>query len=98
MSRCYFTPEARSNLQHIHDYIAQDSPANALSFVNLLEGQCERLAEGPFIGIERPEFGLDIRSFVVPGTRYMIFYRPTIGGVEVLYIAHGSRDLRRLFE
>ncbi len=37
MSRCVFTFDARANLQQIHDYIAQDSPSNALRFVSRLE-------------------------------------------------------------
>ena len=77
MSRCVFSLEARADLLHIHDYIAQDSPANALLFVDRLEEQCLRLADYPWIGVAHPEFGSDHRSFVVPGTRYLIIYRPT---------------------
>ena len=98
MSRCVFTTEARANLRLINDYIAQDSPSAALRFINLLEDQCGRLGESPLIGVARPEFGPNFRSFAVPGTRYVIFYRPATDGVEVLYVAHGSRDLMRLFE
>ena len=98
MSRCDFTPEAQANLTDIHNYIASDSPSHALRFINLLENQCGRLADNPHIGIARPEFGPNFRSFVVPGTRYIVFYRPTAEGVEILHVAHGSRDLRRLFE
>jgi toxin ParE1/3/4 len=98
VSRCVFSLEARADLLHIHDYIAQDSPANALLFVDRLEEQCLRLADYPWIGVARPEFGSDHRSFVVPGTRYLIIYRPTGDGVEVVHVRHGSQDLRRLFE
>ena len=98
MSRCVFTLEARADLRQIHDYIAQGSTANALRFVDWLEEHCTRLADHPRMGIARPEFGPDHRSFVVPGTRYIIIYRPTGNGVEIIHVRHGSQDLRRLFE
>ena len=98
MSRCVFTLEARADLRQIHDYIAQGSPANALRFVDRLEEHCTRLADHPRMGIARPEFGPDHRSFFVPGTRYVIIYRPTSNGVEIIHVRHGSQDLRRLFE
>lgn len=67
MSRCVFTLEARADLLQIHDYIAEGSPANALRFVDRLEEQCVRLVDHPRMGIARPEFGPDHRSFIVPG-------------------------------
>ena len=97
MSVCLFTPEARADFQQIHDYIAQNSPANALRFIDQLEERCLLLADYPYIGIARPEFGANHRSFVVPGTRYIIIYRPIDDGVEILHVRHGSQNLRRLF-
>ncbi len=97
MSRCVFTIEARADLQHIHDYIAGDNPRNALRFIDRLEEQCRRLAAQPFIGVARPELDPHCRSFVVPGTRYLIIYRPMSDGVEILHVRHGSMELRRLF-
>ena len=98
MSRCVFSLQARADLLHVYDYIAQESPTDALLFVDRLEGQCLRLADHPWIGVARPEFGPEHRSYVVSGTRYLIIYRPTSGGVEILHVRHGSQDLRRLFE
>ena len=98
MSHCVFSLEARADLQNIHSYIAQDSPRSALRLIDRLEEQCLRLADQPRMGVARPEFGPEHRSFAVPGTRYIIIYRPMSGGVEIIHIRHGSRDLRRLFE
>ena len=98
MSVCLFTPQARADLRQIHDYIAQDSPANALRFIERLEGRCFFLADYPYIGVSRPEFGANHRSFVVPGTRYIIVYRPIADGVEIIHVRHGSQDIRRLFQ
>ena len=98
MNRCVFTPQAREDLQQIHDYIAGNSPTNALRFVGRLEESCLRLADHPYMGIARPEFGPELRSFVVSGTRYVIIYRPIDDGVVIIHVRHGSQDLIRLFE
>ena len=98
MSRCVFTLQARADLQQIHDYIAQNSPANALRFVDRLEESCLRLGDHPYMGPSRPEFGSHHRSFVVPGTRFVIIYRPMDDGVVIIHVRHGSQDLIRLFE
>lgn len=97
MSRCEFSPQARADLLLIHDHIAEDSPPNALRFVNRLEQQCYRLADYPFMGRARPEFGSDYRSFTAPGTRYIIIYRPIEDGVQILHVREGSQNLHRLF-
>ena len=57
MSRCYILPTARTDLQQVHDYIAEHSPANALRFVQRLEDRCFLLAENPYIGIARLDLG-----------------------------------------
>ena len=98
MSRCEFTPDARVDLQQIHDFIAQNSPRNALRFVDRLEDQCHRLADHPYLGVARPEFGSTHRSFTVPRTRYIIIYSPIDDGVEILHVSQGSQDLQRFFE
>ncbi len=98
MSHCVFSHEARDDLQHIHSYIAQDNPGSALRLIDRLEEQCLLLADQPRMGVARPEFGPEHRSFAAPGTRYIIIYRPMSGGVEILHVRHGSRDLRLLFD
>lgn len=98
MSVCQFTPQARDDLQQIYDYIAQSSPANALGLIERIEERCLLLADYPYIGIARTEFGASHRSFAVPGTRYIIVYRPIDDGVEIIHVRHGSQDLHRLFQ
>jgi plasmid stabilization system protein ParE len=99
MSRCEFTPSARDDLQDIHDYIADDSPSNALRLLDRIESQCHRLAEQTFMGVARPEFNRpNLRSFVVRNTPYIIFDYPAVDGVQIAYIRHGSRNLADLFE
>ena len=98
MSRCDILPTARSDLHRIHNYIAEYSPANAIRFVQRLEDRCYLLAENPYIGIARLDLGENCRSFVVPGTGYIIVYQPLQNGVEIIHVRHGSQNLRRLFQ
>ena len=49
----------------------------------------------PGIGRPRAELQADLRSF--PVGRYVLFYRPIKGGIEVARVLHGMRDLDRIF-
>ena len=42
-----FTPLASSDLEAIGDYIAQDNPARAYSFVLEIRKQCRKIASAP---------------------------------------------------
>lgn len=88
-----FTGRARNDLYEISAFIARSSPVNAARFIAKLEGHCWLLASHPLIGQLRDELAPDLRSF--PVEKYLIFFRPTTGGAEVLRIIHGARDLRQ---
>jgi toxin ParE1/3/4 len=47
------------------------------------------LAEHPRMGRRRPEFGRDVRSFVVE--KHVIYYRPE-KELLIARVLHGSRD------
>jgi toxin ParE1/3/4 len=49
-----FTPLAEADLEQIGDYIAQDSPRRALSFIRELRDQCRKIAAAPLSYRERP--------------------------------------------
>ena len=97
MSHFDLTHDAREDLRQIHDYIAQYNYDNALRLVGRIEERFELLADYPYLGVARPEFGATQRSFVVPGTDYVIIYRPIEDGVEILHVRHGSQNLHSLF-
>ena len=98
MSHFDLTHGAREELHQIHDYIAQFEYESALRLIRRIEERFELLADYPYLGVARPEFGATHRSFVVDGTDYIIIYRPVVDGVDILHIRHGSQDLRRLFD
>ena len=61
----------------------------------MVEERCDTLAENPSMGRSRPEYGRGIRSF--PIGNYVVFYRPTEEGVDVVRVVHGARDFTTMF-
>lgn len=86
-----FTLAARSDLQAIGDWIAQDNPARAVSFIDELEKHCQKLTTMPqvhptLLGHENS----DIRKSV--HGRYLIFYRAASDALEILHILHSAQE------
>ena len=92
-----FTLEAEDDLDEIEDYISQDNPRATGRLLRRLREVCLALVEQPYMGIARPEFGSNHRSFVVSSTRYVIIYRPIDDGAEIIHVRQGSQNLLRLF-
>jgi toxin ParE1/3/4 len=95
-------PRALADLREQRDYIAQDSVTAAERFLSAAEEAFERLAEMPGTGVVRavrnPRLGR-IRQWPISGfERYLIFYRETAAGIEVVRVLHGARDIRRILE
>lgn len=89
-------PRALADLAEIWDYIADDSEERADAFIDLLDRKIHALARQPSIGRAREELAEGLRSF--PVDRYIIFYRPTPKGIEIIRVLHGARDLEPLFQ
>ena len=87
---------AKSDLQEIWLYIAQDSPDVADKFVRFLVSRFPLLASMPEMGRSRDDLASHLRSF--PVKSYVIFYRPADIGVEIVRVLHGARDFPPLFE
>ena len=90
------TPAAERDLAAIGDFIAQDDPVRAESFIDELVDRCAGLAAFP----ER--FPL-VNRYSSSGVRrclhgrYLIFYRMEPELVRVLHILHGATDYEALF-
>jgi len=91
MSRYRLSRQAGADLDDIWLYIASDSLAAADRFVDELIGKFQTLATQPGIGRTREELGESLRSF--PVGNYVIFYRPTNGGVDIVRVLSGFRDV-----
>jgi len=95
MPELTISPEAHQDLLDIWLYIAEDSTINADHFLDKLHAKATNLTEHTEMGIDRPELAKDLRSF--PVDRYVLYYRPVIGGIELVRVLHGSRDSQSLF-
>ena len=95
--RLTFSPVAATDLNHIHDYIAQDNPTRAVSFVTELERKCAAAAAGPHRYPLRADIHPGLRMIV--HRRYLIFFTiaDAAGAVRIERILHSARDLTALF-
>jgi toxin ParE1/3/4 len=96
MARVQRTERAEQDLEAILDYLDDHSPAAADRFARTFKEKTEALARMPEMGRSREELAPSLRSFTAGN--YLILYRPTPNGIEVVRVAHGSRDLPSLFD
>lgn len=87
-----FTPLARNDLKAIRDF-ALGKPEAASQYMSILKQNCQRLADFPLMGVQRPEYhGL----YNFPVDDYLIFYRPFPARIEAICVIHSSRDIEPL--
>lgn len=88
---------ALDDLTAIGDFIAQDNPARARSFVHELVARAKRIADQPRAAPLRPEIGENVRV-VVTGAYLILYTHRDNGTVLVERVVHGARDLEGLDE
>ena len=96
MSEVRISDAARSDLEEIWIYIARDNPDAADRLIRAVVARFPKLAATPGIGWQREELSPRLRSF--PVGNYVIFYRPTKDGIEIVRVLHGARDFPPLFD
>lgn len=87
----YLAGEAEHDLERIGDYIAQDSPKRALSFVRELRQKCLSLTNMPLAFPLVPRYerhGIRRRAY----GNYLIFYQIESDRIVVLHVLHGAMD------
>jgi toxin ParE1/3/4 len=90
MARPRFTPAAFYDLEEIVSYLGARNPSAATRLTDRIEAECWRLARDPRTGQLRPDLSSDLRFF--PFGNYLIFYRESPEGIEVIRIMHAARD------
>lgn len=90
-----FTAAAEADLEVIGDYIAQDNPARALSFVRELSRSCLELADMPEAWPIVPRCEHQGVRRRVHG-RYLIFYRVAEGRITILHVLNGAMDVEAI--
>jgi plasmid stabilization system protein ParE len=89
------TDEAFADLASIQDYIAQQNPRRAITFIGELLDRCGGLADLALAFPLLPRYedrGIRRR----PHRGYSIFYRIAGNDVIVIHILHGARDFESL--
>lgn len=95
MVKILLRPEAERDLDEIWLYIAQDNPASADKFLDEIEETSRKLARFKNMGRNRDELYPGLQSF--PVGKYLIFYMPISGGIEIIRVLHGMMDIDAFF-
>ena len=89
-------PLVFEDIADIWDYIAEDNENNADAFIDSIDTKFHELAVSPQIGRSRSELFSGLLSF--PFRRYIIFYLIIPGGIEIVRVLHGARDIDPQFK
>jgi len=84
-----------TDLEDIGDWIAEDNPRRAVSFIREFREAFLKIGEGPLLYQLRPEIGEDARLKTVG--RYVILFRIDGDVVRIERVVFGGRDLPPLF-
>ncbi|HST50446.1 MAG TPA: type II toxin-antitoxin system RelE/ParE family toxin [Pyrinomonadaceae bacterium] len=87
---------AEEDLKAIWAYVAENNPEAANKLIKEITRRFAILRDHPHMGREQDKLLVNLRSFSVKN--YVIFYQPFEGGVEILRVLHGSRDIESIFE
>ena len=96
------TPQAKRDLLEHVLYLAQINPDLADRFIDASEMAFEKLAQMPMKGksqsFRSPKLA-SVRRWFIPGfDKYLVFYRPIKGGIELLRVLHGMQDIDTVME
>jgi toxin ParE1/3/4 len=83
------------DLDEIWFWIARDSPEIASKFIDRITDQFPALATYPKLGRLRLDLTPSILSF--PFHNYVIYYRETRRGIEIVRVLHGAREAKKAF-
>ena len=95
-----FTPDALDDLAGIDAHLRPRNEDAASRFAVQVDLECKRLAEWPGLGrpreTDKPSLA-GLRSTTVTGFEiYVVLYLPVEGGIKVLNVYHGRRDIDAL--
>ncbi len=91
MKSVEFSPKVISDLEKIGDYIAEDNPRRAVSFIQELREVGQKLEDYPEA---YPRFqALGDKARFLPHGNYVILYNVLSDRVRIERILHGARDI-----
>jgi len=96
-------PEALEDLAALSDYLDHEAGLEvAIRFLEAADAAFVRLSEMPQLGATR-EFSIQrlegFRMWPIPDfPNHLIFYRPTVAGIEIVRVLHAARDIPEILE
>ncbi|EGY27751.1 Plasmid stabilization system protein [Candidatus Regiella insecticola 5.15] len=88
------SPLAVEDIKEIGDYIAQDNPVRAVSFMDELYAQCQQIGEIPTMYPLRTALGKNIRC--CPYGRYIILFSIDQCDIRIQRVLHSARDVENM--
>jgi toxin ParE1/3/4 len=96
MPRIVRTYPARDDLRQIWLYIAQHNLTAADRLIDKFERTLQSLARHPSMGESAAQYRPGLRRFTVGN--YVLYYEPIHGGVRLVRVLHGARNIDDLFQ
>jgi toxin ParE1/3/4 len=95
------THAAERDLADQAEFLAKQSPAVAIRFLEAAEETFGLLAGMPEIGsptqVKNPRL-TDLRIWKIKGfNNHLVLYRPVDDGIEIVRVVHATRDMRGIF-
>ena len=85
-----------SDLDDIADYIAQDNPRRAITFIQEIQAKFHEIRHNPLLYQLRPEIGEGARMTTLGN--YAVLFRVTGASVRIERVLYGGRDLPGIFD
>ena len=95
VKKARFSDLAELDLTETWFYIARDNPSAADRLVERILKTCDLLAQGRHAGEGRDDLSPGARIFTV--APYVVVFRPSEEGIEVIRVIHSARDIDSLF-
>ncbi|CAN1209895.1 type II toxin-antitoxin system RelE/ParE family toxin [Tumidithrix helvetica PCC 7403] len=89
------TLDASRDLSEISDYFLEQSIDAGDRFVEGFGKKCQHLAQFPYLGRSYDPLASGLRGISLMD--YIIFYQIVEGGIEILRVVSGYRDLQFVF-
>jgi len=90
----HISPRAEAGLDAIDDYLFEQDSDVAERYARESDRHFHLLAERPHLG-RASAYAPNLRRFAMHS--YIIFYRPVSGGIEIVRVLHGARNLDEVF-
>jgi toxin ParE1/3/4 len=102
MAEFFLDPCVQDELWAIWEFIARDNPDAATRVVEAAFDTFNTLASAPTLGRPRKFRNPRLKGVRARGIsgfhNYLVFYRSVAGGVQVLHVYHGARNIEALFD